>query len=694
MNTRTTAPAPQRVPLRQTLANLPRDTRDTLFLLAVIGWIVAPQVQWLPVWTSLMVAGVLLWRGWLAWHSRPLPPRWATSIILGPLAFGGTIFSHGTFLGREAGVTLVIALLALKTLELRARRDALVIFFLGFFAMISTFFTSQSLLTAAAMLLGLLGMLTALVNAHMPVGRPPLWQSFRIAGTMALLGTPIMVALFVLFPRMAPLWGVPNDQLVGGTGLSGSMKVGTIAELALNESVAFRVRFDQPAQQLPPPSSMYFRGPVLTGFDGREWKAEPYREDNNWARRVGLPADLQVQGPPLRYEVTMEALKRPWVMVLEATPTAPTLPDNPVYMTQDLQWTAARPIMDIVRYRAESYPTFQHGPLTPVRQLREFTDLPPGFNPRTLALAAQMRADPALANADAAALVDATLARLRTGGYTYTLEPGVYGQHTADEFWFDRKEGFCEHISSAFVVLMRALDVPARIVTGYQGGSMNPVDGFWTVRQSDAHAWAEVWMEGRGWVRVDPTGAVAPGRVGQAQRLTVPQGAFASAMGTMIGASTLQRMRAMWEAVNNSWNQWVLNYTQNSQMNLLKKLGFESPSWQDLSTVLGALLAAAALAGGGWSWWERSQHDPWLRLLTQARKRLADKGLELPENLPPRSMAQRVQQHWGAAASVKPLHDWLMRMEQVRYAPQPAASLGTLRREFKALAWPEPPPRS
>ena len=677
--------------LRQTLARLPRDAR----------WVIAPQVPTLPVWTTLLAAGVLVWRGWLAWHSRPLPSRWISSGLLAPLAVAGTVFSHGTFVGREAGVTLVIALLALKTLELRARRDALVIFFLGFFTMISSFFNSQSLLTAAAMLLALLGMLTALVNAHMPVGRPPLAQAFRTAFTMALLGAPIMAALFMFFPRMAPLWGIPGDQMVGRTGLSGSMQVGTIAELALSDAVAFRIKFDNPAQPIPPASSLYFRGPVLSAFDGREWKAEPFREDSSWAARAALPANLKVQGPALRYEVTLEPHKRPWLMVLESTPQAPEVPGNPTYMTQDLQWMTTRPITDVVRYRAESYPEFRHGPTASVRKLREFTALPPGFNPRTLALAAQMRADPALAGDDTAALVEAAMARLRTGGYTYTLEPGVYGEHTADEFWFDRKEGFCEHIASAFVVLMRAMDVPARIVTGYQGGGQNSLDGYWTVRQSDAHAWAEVWIAKRGWVRVDPTGAVAPGRVGAFERLPIPQGAIASAVGNVIGANALQQMRAVWEAVNNRWNQWVLNYSQNSQMDLLKKLGFESPSWQDLTTILGSLLGVAALGGATWTWWERRQHDPWLRLLGRTRKRLEAAGLPLPDHLPPRAIAQRVQAHWGTAsgaaapstqAQVQRIHDWLLRLEQVRYAPQPAQQLGTLRREFNTLSWPQPTP--
>ena len=671
--------------LRQTLASLPRDARDTLFLLFVIVWVIAPQVANLPLWTSLLAGGVLLWRGWLAWKGRPLPGRWTVAALLA-VAVAGTLFTHRTILGREAGVTLIVMLLALKMLELRARRDAMVVFFLGFFTMLSNFFFSQSLTTAAAMLVALLGLLMALVNAHMPVGRPPLSQTFRIAGTMALLGAPIMVALFMLFPRMAPLWGVPGDNPSGRSGLSGNMRIGDMAEIALDDRVAIRLRFEGAPTDVPPQSMLYFRGPVMTGFDGRQWQAEPFREDSAWAARAALPANLQTSGPAVRYEVTLEPQRQPWLMVLEATPEAPQLPnDLRAYMTQDLQWLTNRPITEVLRYQAVSYPEYRHGPQQTVRQLRVFTDLPPGFNPRTLALAAQMRADPALASGGTQALIDAALQRLRTGGYNYTLEPGVYGEHTADEFWFDRKEGFCEHIASAFVVLIRAMDIPARIVTGYQGGERNPVDGYWTVRNADAHAWTEVWMEGRGWVRVDPTGAVSPGRVGQFQRLRAPQGAFATAMGAL-SPGMVQQLRAVWEAVNNRWNQWVLNYTQSRQMDLLKALGFESPSWQDLTTVMAMLVVTAALGAMGWSLWERSQHDPWLRLLARTRQRLARAGLQLPETLPPRAMAEQVRARFGPPANA--VADWLLRLEQLRYAPKPAQELSQLRREFRQLPWP------
>ena len=670
--------------MRGTLSHLPREARDTLFLLGVIGCVLLPLVPHLPFWASALASLLLLWRAGLALRSRPLPPRWLLFALL-VLAVAATLGQFRTILGREAGVTLIAMLLALKTLEARARRDALVIFFLGFFTMLSNFFFSQSMLTAVAMLVALMGLLTALVNAHMPVGRPPLTVALRSAARMALFGTPVMVALFVFFPRMAPLWGLPGDQLSGRSGLSGSMRVGSMAQMALDDTVAFRVRFDGPDSALPPQSAMYFRGPVLSDFDGREWQALPIRDTPN------TPALLEVQGPGIGYETTLEPHQKPWLLLLDASPEGPKASGLQAYMARDLEWLSARPVGEVLRYRATSYPQFRHGPLAETRTLRFLSALPANSNPRTKALAAQMRADPALTAGGTQALVDAALKRLRTGGYEYTLEPGVYGEQTADEFWFDRKAGFCEHIASSFVILMRAANVPARVVTGYQGGERNPVDGYWTVRQSDAHAWAEVWIEGRGWVRVDPTGAVAPGRIGQLTRLRAPRGAFGSAVDSVISPGLAQQLRAVWEAANNRWNQWVLNYTQTRQLDMLKALGFDAPDWQDLVNLLAGLVAAAALGGALWSAWERLQHDPWLRLLALARKRLARAGLVLPAHLPPRAMADAVRAHSGAAG--EPLAQWLLELEALRYAAHddnPAPRLKQLRRRFATLALPTP----
>ncbi len=666
----------------QTLKTLPREARDTLFLLTVIAWIIAPQVGKLPLWCSTMAGAILVWRGYVAVRSLSLPSRWWLMGLL-VLATGATFYTYKTLFGRDAGVTFVVVLLSLKTLEMRARRDAFVIFFLSFFTLLSNFFYSQSLLTAGAMMLGLLGLLTALVNSHMPVGRPPLLQAAKTASWMALVGAPIMAVMFVLFPRVAPLWGVPSDTMAGRSGLSANMQVGNIASLALDESVAMRIQFKGAPPRL---SDMYFRGPVLSSFDGREWR----QLRSTLSPRLQLSADLKVEGEPVSYEVTLEPNNRPWIIVLDAARDKPALPGVRATMSPDLQWVADQPIADLVRYTAQSYMSFRHGPSGLVSGLQEYRQLPADYNPRTLQLANDMRRDPRFAGATTQGLVDAVMERLRTGGYTYTLEPGVFGTHSADEFWFDKKAGFCEHIASSFVVLMRAMNIPARVVTGYQGGEVNTVDGYWTVRQSDAHAWAEVWMTGQGWVRVDPTTAVAPGRTGSFIRLVPPSNVFAQAFGKVSPQFSVN-LRALWDAVNNRWNQWVLNYTQSRQLDMLRNLGFESPSWEDLSYVLLALIVAASTVAAGWTLWERHRQDPWLRLLGTAALRLRRAGLVLPDNTPPRHMAELLQAHDPTAdPALQSISQWLLRMEAWRYAPTTSpGQLGTLQREFRRLVWPQ-----
>jgi len=628
-----------------------------------------------------MAAIVLVWRGVIAWRNQSLPSRWWLFGLL-LLAGAGTFASHRTLLGRDAGVTFIVVLLALKTLELRARRDAFVVFFLGFFTLLSNFFFFQSLVVAAAMLIGLQGLLTALVNSHMPVGKPPLMQAAKTAGWMALLGTPIMVVLFMLFPRIAPLWGVPEDAMRGRSGLSSSMEVGTIASLALDGSVAMRVRFEGDA---PARKDLYFRGPVLSSYDGTRWRAL----DSRLIPQQQLLANLQVEAEPVRYEVTLEANNRPWLLVLDGTLKAPSVRGFMPTMSPDLQWRVERPVSELLRYQAQSHLKYRHGPDNVVVGLRDYLELPQGFNPRTSALAAEIRKDPRYARADGATLVDVVMERLRTGGYAYTLEPGVFGVNTADEFWFDRKQGFCEHIASSFVVLMRALGVPARIVTGYQGGELNALDGYWTVRQSDAHAWAEVWLANRGWVRVDPTSAVAPGRTGTLQRLEAPAGVFTRAL-VNVNPRFALNLRAIWEATNNRWNQWVLNYSQDTQLNLLRNLGFESPSWEDLSYVLIGIIVFVSLAGAAWTQWDKYRQDPWLRLLGRAAHKLRQFGLDVPPNVSPRMLAQTLAQADAVDAAALPLWSaWLLQLEVWRYAPQTTEKnkpgLATLRQAFGKL---------
>ncbi|MEN9627100.1 MAG: hypothetical protein RJA10_326, partial [Pseudomonadota bacterium] len=556
----------------ETWERLPRDARDTAFQLGVIGWTVLPHAAHLPLWCSLLCGAILLWRARLAINGLPLPPRWNVAAVLA-LAVGLTWWSERSLFGREAGVTMLVVLMALKTLELRARRDALVVFFLGFFLVLTNFLYSQSLLVALSMVVSVWGLLTALVLAHMPVGRPPLARAARLAGRAALLGAPLMVLLFVLFPRMSPLWGVPQDA-VGRTGLSGSMQLGGVAELANDDSIAMRVRF---FGRVPSADQLYFRGPVLGSFDGREWT----RLTPSFPPPQRLRNELQVFGQGLDYEITIEPSRLALLPLLEMTPdrpdAAPELEGFTLTLRPDAQWQLDRPITERVRVRAKAWTEHRHGPRRDQIALRDFVDLPGGYNPRSLQWANALRTQPENAGADARRLADQLLAHVRGNEFIYTLEPGRYGRHAVDEFWFDRKLGFCEHFAAAFVVMMRAMDVPARVVTGYQGTDPEPVDGYHVVRQSHAHAWAEYWQPGDGWVRVDPTAAVAPDRIQVSRNLQPPRGFVANAL-TTVNPAMAQQLRQAWEAMNNRWNQWVLNYSQAKQLDLLRNLGFASPS--------------------------------------------------------------------------------------------------------------------
>jgi transglutaminase-like putative cysteine protease len=646
--------------LRQRLTHLPRDTRDTLFYLVVIGWTIAPHLLHLPPWCGVMALALLAWRARLAFNAGALPGRWVVTGLL-VLAAGLTLWVERTLLGKEAGITLLVVLMSLKTLELRARRDALVVLFLGFFLVLTHFLYSQSLGTGLWLLVAVWGLLTALVLAHMPVGRPALSRAALVAARAAALGLPLMVVLFVLFPRIGPLWGLPQDA-AGRTGLSGSLRMGGVASLAEDDSIAFRVRFPG---AVPPPAQMYWRGPVLSNFDGREWT----RLAPTFPAALRPRLELQLQGEPLRYEMTVEASRLPLLTLLEMTPdaegAAPRVEGWLLTLRPDGQWQVDRPVNERVRLQASAWLDHRHGPRTAVLGLRDLVQLPPGYNPRMLQWAAALRAQPEYASAGARTLARALQQHIGQGGYTYTLEPGEYGRDAIDEFWFDRKLGFCEHYATAFVVAMRAFDVPARVVTGYQGADPEPQDGWWIVRQRHAHAWAEYWEEGTGWVRIDPTAAVAPDRVQRSFSLRPPSGLVAGAIDTIDPALAL-RLRNAWESVNNRWNQWVLTYSRGQQFDLLRELGFASPSWQDLATLLIGLLCSAALAGAGWAWWDRRRQDPWQRLQRRVQQRLAALGVTVLPHHPPRTRAEQVRAVLGARAeAVAALLDAL---DRERYA--------------------------
>ena len=647
---------------------LPREARDTLFVLGVAAFTLAPLALRLPWWSALAAGALLGWRALLAWRGAPLPRRGLLALLL-VLGVGAALAQFHTIFGRDAGLTLASLLLGLKTLEARSRRDAYVLFNLGLFLVCADFLYDQSALSALWMLPATLGWLTALVDANLPATQPPLRARIALAARLLLFGVPTMAVLFVLFPRMAgPLWALPDDA-VAATGLSATMDPGAIARLARDDSVAFRVRFDGPP---PPRRELYWRGPVLERFDGRRWSAA--------APRAAASTALTTAGAGIDYSVTLQPTGRHYAFALDAPGAAPALigqRGTQLRRLPDLELRADRPLQQLVRYSVRSYPRYRLDALQPppARDLA----LPAGADPRSVELGRQLRQG---AHAQPTAIAQAALQLFRREPFHYSLDPGVYrGPNAVDQFLFERRVGFCEHFAQAFVVLLRAAGVPARIVTGYQGGRENPLDGVWVVRQSDAHAWAEYWVGGRGWVRADPTAMVDPARIdrdGQTLEARAPWLGIA-ALGARDRA-WLRNLRNVSDALGRLWNDWVLDYGPLRQQRLLQGLGLQGNA-QALAASVAA--ACALLLGSTLLPWRRRRRDAWRTAWARTRRLLqrwhvdAAAG-DAPSALLPRLAALPAERR-DALASL------LLDLERARFAPHGAPTLRELRRRIARL---------
>lgn len=609
---------------------LPRDKADTLLLLVACALVLAPHAAYLPLWTALACGALLAWRGWITFRGNRMPPRWLL-LPLSVVAMAGVYLSYRTLLGREAGVTMLVLLLALKLLEMRARRDLFVVMFLSLFLMLANFFNSQSIASAAYTVVALIALLTTQLSFQYTDAVPSLARRLRTSAMIVGLAVPVMLVLFLLFPRIeGPLWGLPRDAKTGRTGLSDSMSPGNIAKLAQSQEIAFRVKFADP---VPPKSALYWRGIVLGHYDGRTWTQLPA------AMPRGTPITVQRSGPAVRHQVTLEPTGRRWLFALELPQAAPPVGGRASGFGADLQLLAAEPVNERVRYEAVSHVDFALQPNATAAVLRHWLGLPAGYNPQTIAYARQLRAR----HADPAGAVDEVLQFFRKEPFRYTLEPPLLGRDAVDEFLFSTRAGFCEHYAGAFVMLMRAVGIPARVVTGYQGGEINPVDGFMSVRQSDAHAWAEVWLPGRGWVRIDPTAAVAPWRIERNLASGLPQ-EFLGGLGRRLSLDSgwLTAWRMNWDAVTNRWNQLVLNYSVERQKDLLRSLGFAQPDWRTLTALMFAagslVLAVIAIPLVR----NRPRRDPLAACYRRLCDLLARDGLPRAAHEGPRAYCARV----------------------------------------------------
>lgn len=585
---------------------LPLAPAQTWWLLATGLAAFLPLTQQVPPWLSVAAGAAFFWRAALAWFHQPLPTRWVLAFVTLAGA-AGVFFQYRTLFGQQAGVALLVIFMALKQLEARAPRDGLAIVLLAYFLVLTRFFEDQSIPTAATMLGTLVVATAALASLTDAGGRP--FQLARLAATMLVQALPFMLILFVLFPRVSgPLWGLPADAYASLTGLSDDMSPGAISRLVQSDAIAFRAKFDGPA---PPRQELYWRGPVLPRLDGRTWLP------GNRAPAKELPYRPAADSPAYSYTVTLEPHNKSWLFALEFADALP--PDATV--TADAQLLARKPVRERIRYALRSHTAVEHSPAS-AAALAEALRLPAGLNPRTLALGAQWRSE----EAHELRRLERAVAFMRGQRLIYTLQPPLMGQDVADEFLFDHRRGFCEHFSAAFVVLMRAAGVPARVVTGYQGGERNPVDDTWVIRQSDAHAWAEVWLDGHGWLRVDPTAASAPARIEQDLAAAVPAGDPLPFLAGR-GFDFLRELRYRWWAANNNWNQWVLGYNPQRQQDFLERLGMGAPDWRKMTATLAVLCGAVLLALTAWMLWRRPRHDPVERQWARLSRRLAHRGL-------------------------------------------------------------------
>jgi protein-glutamine gamma-glutamyltransferase len=574
-------------------------------IFACLSLAVIPHLASLPVWVPATVAVSGGIRLLLAHRGRPPPPQFLRLIIAG-LAIALLYLHFRTFNGLAAGTALLVLVAGMKLLETVAQRDIYVITLIIYFVCLSALLDGDSF-WLLAYLIGVCWLTTAtLLRLTSTLPLPDWRRSLRYAGRIMSQSLPLALVFWLFFPRFdAPLWQIPGAGPGAESGLGDTMSPGDINDLALSDEIAFRVRFATPP---PPPEERYWRGPVMHDFDGHTWSRS----------RVSLPAlppALKPQGPAYRYTVSMEPSQHNWIFALD-WPTQWSLPRGA--LNRDYTLVQSEPVSRPIDVAATSYTHVEMQDALGDFLRRRDLYLPRNRNPRTVQLAQSLRAT----HPDDWDYARAVLAMFTQQSFYYTLTPPKLAGDSVDAFLFGTRQGFCEHYASAFAVLMRAGGIPAHVVTGYLGGTLNRFSDYWIVRQSEAHAWTELWIEGRGWVRVDPTAAIAPSRVERGLNEAV------SAEGLLGGrwqrrTPWLADMRLRLDALRQLWRERILLFDQDSQQKMLAWMDIPEPDGQKLV----AVLAAALVLVLGWLTWQvRREIDPTRKdLLIRAYERLCAK---------------------------------------------------------------------
>ena len=562
------------------------------YLLVTLAVVLATHWFNLPIWVLITCLSFGCWRYFIQQKKLPMPNFWVLLFITLLMCVAIVVTFKGSF-SRDASLSLLVVMMSLKLLETKTRRDYMLMIILAYFLVGNLFLFNQTIATFAISILPLLMLTATLINVSLKTNK--LLNNNQnsnqinlqnnslnsnqnpkfiilLAGKLLLQAVPVMIILFILFPRIpGPLWGLPQDANNAMTGLSDSLSFGNISELTKNSAIAFRVQFEgaTPAKNL-----LYWRGPVLWHQENRNWLMS--------SQTIGLAQEsLSVTNAPIKYTVTLEPHNRLWLLMLDM----PTLVPAQAKLSHDYQVLANSPVRSRIRYNAVSHANYRLGTQLNERERIMTLQITEGENARTKALASTwVQLAPELR-------VQKALSLYRQQPFIYTLRPPKLGENPVDDFLFNTKKGFCEHYASSFVYLMRAAQVPARIVTGYQGGELNPNGNYLIVRQSDAHAWAEVWLENQGWVRVDPTAAVSPERIEQGIDAAIDEIDELPLMSRR-DYPLLRRAFLNWDSVNNGWNQWVLGYDDQKQLDFLKKLSGKNAQLQDM---IFAMIAAIAM---------------------------------------------------------------------------------------------------
>ncbi|HET8711253.1 MAG TPA: DUF3488 and transglutaminase-like domain-containing protein [Spongiibacteraceae bacterium] len=551
------------------------------WLLAAQIALIAPHLSRLPIWISFV------WVICAVWRVQVYRGQWSFPISLVKVAvviacLVGIRIDYGSFVGLEPTVALLISSFAFKLVEAATRREAYLLLFLGYFVALTEFLFEQGLGIVLYMTVPLVLLTTALIALHEDDPLRFSWQPLRMAGVMSAQALPLLLLLFLVFPRIAPLWQVPLPGGGARTGMSDHMAPGDIASLSQSDALAFRAVF---SGDVPPQHDLYWRGIVLDRFDGHIWRANDF---NDMPLQKVYPTAAKFEGASIDYEVWLEPTYQRWLYALRA----PEPISNTAFLTADYRLLAKDPVVDKFSYRARAYPQAALDLVLDKRLRRYETALPSkNNNSRAQVWAHELRER----FSDDRDLIDFVLANFRAEHFFYTLQPPLLGENSVDEFLFDTRRGFCEHYASSFVFVLRAAGIPARVVTGYQGGEINPLTGTVLVHQFDAHAWAEAWLSGQGWVRFDPTAAVAPQRIENGLERAVGSNEFLAQQPLSVerfrALAWVNAIRWRMDAINYAWTRWVVNYRDDTQVAVLRALlGKISPLRMTLLLVGGGAL--------------------------------------------------------------------------------------------------------